>query len=79
MTPNIKCAKLLLKKVILWDTLPARGGANPLLPNSSEMAWNFQMPFYRNDSGTLRVVYVNFHKPICFRDFSMTTYYFRVL
>ena len=51
-------------------------GANPLLPNSSETAWNFQMPFYRKDSGTLRMVYVNFHKPICPRDFSMTISYF---
>ena len=53
-------------------------GENPLLPNSSEMAWNFQMPFYRKESGTLWMVYVNLHKSICPRVFSMTIYYFRI-
>ena len=38
---------------------------NPLSPNSSETAWNFQTPFYRMEAGSLRMVYVNFHKPIC--------------
>ena len=51
-------------------------GGNPLSPNSSETAWNFQMPFYRMEAGSLRMVYVNFHKPICPRDFSITIYYF---
>ena len=41
-----------------------------LLPNSSEMAWNFQTPFYRMGTDSLRMVYVNFHKSICLRDFS---------
>ena len=52
------------------------GGGNPLSPNSSETAWNFQTPFYRIEAGRLRMVYVNFHKPICPRDFSITIYYF---
>ena len=43
-----------------------------LSPNSSEMAWNFQTPFYRMDTDSLRMVYVNFHKSICLRDFSGT-------
>ena len=47
-----------------------------LSPNSSETAWNFQTPFYRIEAGRLRMVYVNFHKPICPRDFSITIYYF---
>ena len=42
------------------------------------MAWNFQMPFYRKESGTLWMVYVNLHKSICPRVFSMTIYYFRI-
>ena len=46
-----------------------RGGST-LSSNSSEMAWNFQMPFYRMDTDSLRMVYVNFHKAICLRDFS---------
>ena len=49
-------------------------GGNPLSPNSSETAWNFQTPFYRMEAGRLRMVYVNFHKPICPRDFSITIY-----
>ena len=52
------------------------GGGNPLSPNSSETAWNFKTPFYRMEAGRLRMVYVNFHKPICPRDFSITIYYF---
>ena len=28
------------------------------------------MPFYRMDTGSLRMVYVIFHKSICHRDFS---------
>ena len=46
-------------------------GGNPLSPNSSETAWNFQTPFYRMEAGSLRMVYVYFHKPICPRDFSV--------
>ena len=46
-----------------------RGGST-LSSNSSEMAWNFQMPFYRMGTDSLRMVYVNFHKSICLRDFS---------
>ena len=42
----------------------------PLSSNSSEMAWNFQTPFYRMGTDRLRMVYVNFHKSICLRDFS---------
>ena len=42
-----------------------------LSPNSSETAWNFKTPFYRMEAGRLRMVYVNFHKPICPRDFSV--------
>ena len=51
---------------------PGRAGAKgiPLLPNSSKRAWNFQTPFYRKDSGALRMVYVNFHKHICPRELS---------
>ena len=52
--------------------------ANPLLPNSSEMAWNLETPFYSKDSGILRMGYVNFHKPIWPRDFFLTIYYFLV-
>ena len=43
------------------------GGRNPLSPNSSEMAWNLQTPFYRMEAGSLRMVYVNFQKFICLR------------
>ena len=50
-------------------------GGNPLSPNSSETAWNIQTPLYRMDTDSLRMVYVNFHKPICHRDFSMTVFY----
>ena len=39
-------------------------------PNSSETAWNIQTPFYRMDTDNLMMVYVNFHNPICPRDFS---------
>ena len=42
----------------------------PLSANSSETAWNFQTPFYRMGTGSLRMVYVIFHKSICHRDFS---------
>ena len=52
------------------------GGGNPLSPNSSKTALNFQTPFYMMEAGSLRMVYVNFHKPICPRDFSITIYYF---
>ena len=50
--------------VFLWS---GRGGAgaNPLLPNSSETAKNFETPFYRKEDGSMRMVYVYFHKPIC--------------
>ena len=48
-----------------------KGGGSTLSSNSSEMAWNFQMPFYRMDTDSLRMVYVNFHKPTITRDFSM--------
>ena len=47
------------------------GRGNPLSTNSSKTAWNFQTSFYRMDTDTLRMVYVNFHKPICIRDFSV--------
>ena len=40
----------------------------------TEMAWNFQTPFYRKDSGILRMVYVNFYKTICPSDFYITIY-----
>ena len=50
--------------------LGGRGGS-PLSPNSSETGWNFQTPFYRMEAGSLRMVYVNFHKPTISRDFSM--------
>ena len=63
-------------QLIYFYKLQAGLGGNPLLPNSSEMPWNFQTPFYRKDSGTLRMVYVNFHKPICIRNFSMTIFLF---
>ena len=48
-----------------------------MLPNSFETAWNFETPFYRKEDGSMRMVYVYFHKPICPRDFSMTIYSFR--
>ena len=51
-------------------------GGNPLSPNFSETAWNIQTPFYRMDTDSLRMVYVNFHKPICPRDFSMTVFFY---
>ena len=50
----------------------------PLSSNSSEMAWNFQTPFYRMGTDSLRMVYVNFHKSICLRDFSGTATLIRV-
>ena len=40
------------------------GGGNPLSPNSSETAWNFKTPFYRKEDGSMRMVYVYFHKLI---------------
>ena len=46
-------------------------GGNPLSPNSSETAWNFKMPFYKIEVGSLRMVYVNFDKPTCPSEFSM--------
>ena len=49
-------------------------GGNPLLLNSIETDWNIQKPFYRIEA--MRVVYENFHKYSCPRDFSMTIYYF---
>ena len=45
-------------------------GGNPLSPNFSKTAWNIQTPFYRMDTDNLRMVYINFHNPICPRDFS---------
>ena len=50
-------------------------GGNPLSPNSSKTAWNFQTPFYRMDTDSLRMVYVNFHRPISHRDFFMTVFF----
>ena len=50
---------------------PGGGGGNSFSPNSSETTWNFQMPFCKMEAGSLRMVYVNFHKPICPRDFSV--------
>ena len=47
-------------------------GGSTLSPNSSETGWNFQTPFYRIVTDSLRMVYVNFHKSICLRDFSGT-------
>ena len=35
-------------------------------------------PIYRKDTGKLRMVYFNFHKPVCPRDFSMTIFIFLV-
>ena len=32
------------------------GGGNPLSPNSSETAWNFQTPFYKKEAGSIRMV-----------------------
>ena len=49
-------------------------GGNPLSPNFSETAWNIQTPFYRMDTDSLRMFYVNFHRPICLRDFFMTVF-----
>ena len=46
-----------------WNRVWGLGG-NPLLPNSSETAWNFETPFYRKEDGSMRMVYVYFHKPI---------------
>merc|ERR1711888_521921 len=48
------------------------GGGSPLSPNSSETGWNFQTPFYRIVTDSLRMVYVNFHKSICLRHFAGT-------
>ena len=39
-------------------------GGNPVWSNSSETAWNLQMPFYRIDAGSLRMVYVNIDHPL---------------
>ena len=50
--------------------------AKPLLPYSSETAWNILTKFYRMDDARLKMVYVNFHKPTISRDFSITIYYF---
>ena len=47
------------------------GGGNPLSSNSSATAWNSQTPFHRMEVDCLRMVYVNFHKPICSKDFSV--------
>ena len=47
-------------------------GGNPLSPNFSKTAGNIQTPFYRIDIDSLRMFYVNFQRPICHRDFSMT-------
>ena len=63
---------------ILANLFPENGGpgsaavlgANPLQPNLSETAWNFQTQFYWIDAYSFRMVYVNFHKHICPRDFS---------
>ena len=50
----------------------ARREAKPLLPYSSETAWNILTKFYRMDDARLKMVYVNFHKPTFPRDFSIT-------
>ena len=47
-------------------------GENPLLPNSSKTAWNFQTLFYMMDTDSLMMVYVYFQISICHRDISMT-------
>ena len=52
-------------------------GANPLLPNSSETAWNFETPFYRKEDGSMRMVYVYFHKLISTLWPFFNFYYFR--
>ena len=67
----------LLLSMSVCHMFAGRLKGDPFLPNSSETAWNFQTPFYRMETGSLRMVYVNFHEPICPRDFSMTIYYFR--
>ena len=53
-----------------WYFWYFRGGALSL--NSSEMAWTFPMPFYRMNTDRLRMVYVYFHRPICYRNLSIT-------
>ena len=77
---NNRCRACLSITRLLQMGGPGRrrrcGGGNPLSPNSSETAWNFQTPFYRIEPGRLRMVYVNFHKPTISRDFSKTIYYF---
>ena len=37
-------------------------GGGALSLNSSETAWNFHTPFYRMNTESLRMVYVNFHR-----------------
>ena len=44
-------------------------GGYCLLPNSSETTWNFQTPLSWMVGGSMSMVYVNFHKPICPRNF----------
>ena len=42
-----------------------------LLPYSSELGGNFQTTFYMVDVGRLKILFFNFHKPTCPRDFSV--------
>merc|ERR1712239_30843 len=42
-----------------------------LLPYSSEMGDNFQTTFYMVDVGRLKILFFNFYKPTCPRDFSV--------
>ena len=44
-------------------------GGNSLLPNFFKMAGNVQTPFYWIDTDSLMILYINFHRPICNKDF----------
>ena len=61
------CPRTFLEGVGVWP------GGNRLLPNSADMAWNFQTLFYKIAVGSLKVVYAKFQKPIFPRDFSVIT------
>ena len=77
-TGSLRMVYVIFHKSICHRDFTGRGGVGgccgggALSPNSSETAWNFQTPFYRMNTDSLRMVYVNFHRPICHRDFSMT-------
>ena len=78
-TGTLRMLYVIFYKSICLSDFSGRGGEvgvscgeDALSPNSSETAWNFQTPFYRMNTDSLRMVYVNFHRPICDRDFSMT-------